>query len=109
MLTAPDLKPDPFLVRKIRRIQQSRNAPSDEEDEDDEGNLNPSSSRDRHLGSTMRHTQSLLSSPAATRPSGSGRGRGVGTRESHLEEQQPPMSSVVVDLGGGDSDEEMED
>jgi len=108
MLTAPDLKPDPLLVRKIRRIQQSRNAPSDDEDED-EGNLNPSSSHNRRLGSTMRHTQSLLSSPAATRSSGSGRGRGGGTRESHLEEQQPPMSSMVVDLGGGDSDEEMED
>ena len=109
MLTALDLKPDPFLVRKIRRIQQSRNVPSDEEDEDDEGNLNPSSSHNRRPDSTMQHTQSLLSSPAATRPSGSGRGRGRGTRESHLEEQQPPVSSAVVDLGGSDTDEEMED
>ncbi|OCL04429.1 hypothetical protein AOQ84DRAFT_442104 [Glonium stellatum] len=109
MLTTPDLKPDPLLVRKIRRIQQSRNAPSDEEDDDDERDTNTSSSHNQRLGSTMRHAQSLLSSPAATRPGGRGQGRSRGTRDSHFEAQQPFMSSVVVDLGGSDSDEEMEE
>lgn len=99
MLTASDLRPDALLIRRIRRIQQSRNQASSDEDDEQ---INPAS-----MGSTMRRAEQLISSPSSVgRGSASAStGRGSGGAAT---EQMPPQSSVVVDLGGS-SDEEMED
>jgi hypothetical protein len=87
-LTADDLRPDPVLIRKIRRLQQAalEESQMDLDDDDDDEEAPPSSQAN---GSAVR---------------------GAGAREASRipSTQPPPQSSIIEDLGDP-SDEEDEE
>lgn len=82
MLTAPDLRPDPLVARKIRRLQQAHAAEAEEsEDYDDDDGVAPPIRGPIPLhGSSDEDSKapSTLQIPAT---------------------QQPPQSSIIEDLG----------
>lgn len=121
LLTASDLKENPVLVRKIKRIQAAQNAQHEEFSEDED---NSRQGRSSLFGSGNR-PEEVTSSPAATRTPRlkSERRSQAPARQSRQvsmvpnsqveglvnEEQGGPSSSAatdVVDLEDGDEDEE---
>ncbi|KAJ4371674.1 hypothetical protein N0V86_008227 [Didymella sp. IMI 355093] len=91
-LTADDLRPDPVLIRKIRRLQQAALEESqmdldDDDDDDDDDEEEPPSSQAN--GSAVR---------------------GAGAKEASRipSTQQPPQSSIIEDLGDPSDEEDDE-
>ncbi|KAF2804631.1 uncharacterized protein BDZ99DRAFT_451749 [Mytilinidion resinicola] len=85
MLCAADLKVNPVLLRVIERLRKAKDQASDDEDDVD--------ATDRPSGSSMQRADTNLASRARSR----------------MPEQEPPQSSIVLDLGGSDDSDETEE
>ncbi|KAF2494774.1 hypothetical protein BU16DRAFT_462910 [Lophium mytilinum] len=95
---ATDLKVNPVLLRMIERLRKAKDQASDDEDDVD--------ATDRPSGSSMQRAESLVSNPvhpAQASTSLASRAR------SRMPEQEPPQSSIVLDLGGSDDSDETEE
>lgn len=117
LLTASDLKEDPVLVRKIKRIQAALNAQNDELSDDDDGIQGNTT-----LVGGSRRPEEVSSSPAPTRMQRlkSERRSQAPKRQSRQASMVPnsqlqgltrrhrdgPSRSQVVDLDDEDEDED---
>lgn len=115
LLTAPDLAPNPVLVRKIKRLLAAQQTAQIEDfSDDDNGPKNPSS---LFGGGSSRRPEEIGSSPGATRtprlknerssvvPGGGNRGGGSRGVSMVPNSQVGRVGSQVVDLEGEDEDE----
>jgi E3 SUMO-protein ligase NSE2 len=101
LLSAQDLRSDPILVRKIRRIQKANEAASDEEPSDHEGRSSVPSRR-----------QPKSKTPAGQAPPRSSTILDLEEDESESETSavhRPPRSSMILDLDEDESDEDESD
>lgn len=116
LLTADDLKEDPVLIRKIKRIKAAMNAQNEESSDEDD------TSRRRRPSGQQHRPENISSSPATTRTPGlknerQSQARGSGSRQVSMvpntqlqgvaeEEQERPGSPATV---GDDDEDEMEE
>ncbi|KAL8932955.1 MAG: hypothetical protein Q9211_006039 [Gyalolechia sp. 1 TL-2023] len=103
-LTASNLRQDPILVRKIRRIEEQerkeREREEGDEDEDDDEDVG---------GAARRRVEEVTSSPAQSRAQAEAvkkeRMSGVQRSQASREPSMVPATQIV-DLGGEDDEEE---
>ncbi|KAH7074086.1 zinc-finger of the MIZ type in Nse subunit-domain-containing protein [Paraphoma chrysanthemicola] len=93
MLTQADLRSDPILIRKIKRMQQAEAAQAEESSEDEEV-VRPKDHR------VPNGSNSRLQVPSTQQPPQSSIVEDLGDpSDDESEMQQPPMGSMVEDLG----------
>ncbi|KAL8936833.1 MAG: hypothetical protein Q9216_004718 [Gyalolechia sp. 2 TL-2023] len=116
-LTAADLRRDPILVRKIRRIevQERREREGDGDDDDDDRDHDDDDDEDVRApgGRNRRKVEEVTSSPAQSRGLARTEEEAVkkermsGVQKSQEGSREPSMvpATQIVDLGEGDEDD----